>query len=132
MTEGPGSDPEGGLQRVVGAVALREGRVLMAQRAKGRFEGFWEFPGGKVEDGESDEEALRRELKEELGVEAGVHHLIAVGRDGATELWCYAVDFDGEPLALEHKALRWVPLGELAALRTPPADARTISALTRL
>jgi len=118
--------------RVVGAVAVRDGRVLMAQRATGRFTGFWEFPGGKVEDGESDQVALRRELEEELGVRAAVHQLIAVGRDGATELWCYAVEFDGEALALEHQALRWVPLAELQALATPPADAPTISALTRL
>lgn len=117
---------------MVGAVALRDGLVFMAQRSSGPFAGCWEFPGGKVEPGESDQDALRRELQEELGVQATVHQFIAVGRHGPVELWCYAVTLQGEPSAREHLALRWVPLGELRDVPTPPADGPTIDALTRL
>lgn len=118
--------------RVVGAIALRDGQVFMAQRSRGRYAGCWEFPGGKVEHGESDADALRRELEEELAVHARIHQLVAVGRDGPVELWCYAVSFEGEPKPLEHSAVRWVPLEELRHLDTPPADGPAIEALTGL
>ena len=104
----------------------------MAQRSRGRYAGFWEFPGGKVEQGESDQAALQRELEEELEVRAKVHQLIAIGRDGPVELYCYAVSFEGVPRPVEHLAVRWVPLEELSGLATPPADGPAIDALTGL
>ena len=120
------------LRRVVGGVARREadGAVLMARRPPGgRHGGLWELPGGKVEAGESDAEALARELLEELGVVAEVGALIAVGQDERVELWCYAVRLSGEPQALDHDALCWVSPDDLHRLPTPPADQPTIDAL---
>lgn len=120
------------LLRVVGGVARREsdGAVLMARRPPGgRHGGLWEFPGGKVEAGETDEEALARELLEELGAVAEVGALIAMGQDERIELWCYAVRLLSEPQALDHDALCWVSPDDLRALPSPPADQPTIDAL---
>ena len=115
--------------RVVGAVALRGGQVLLAQRGPGSYEGLWEFPGGKVERGEDDRVALAREIEEELGVAVVVGDFVAVGRDERIELHCYRVELRGEPEALEHLALAWFPLAELSAVEVPPADVPAIEAL---
>ena len=115
--------------RVVGGAAIRGDAVLMARRGPGSYEGLWEFPGGKVEPGESDEAALARELAEELRVQVTVHEFLGVGRDERIELFCYRVGFDGEPHNVEHTELRWVPLRELAEIPVPPADIPTVEAL---
>lgn len=115
--------------RVVGGAALRGGRVLMAQRRGGHYDGLWEFPGGKVEAGETDAVALARELSEELGIDVVVHEWLGTGHDDKVELHCYRVAFEGEARALEHAALRWVPLDELAGVAVPPPDVPTVDAL---
>ncbi len=103
--------------------------MLMAQRGPGSYEGLWEFPGGKVEPGEDEREALRRELLEELGVDARVGEHLATGCDERVELRCYRVELMGEPAALEHAALAWFRLSELADLPVPPADVPAVRAL---
>lgn len=115
--------------RVVGAVAVRDGSVLLARRGPGSYEGLWEFPGGKVEPGEDDRAALAREIEEELGVAVTVTEHVATGSDERIELHCYRVRFAGEPQALEHSELAWFPLGQLASLDVPPADVPAIQAL---
>jgi len=115
--------------RVVGGVAIRDGRVLMARRPAGRHAGLWEFPGGKVEPGEDDPTALARELLEELAVPVVVRDLVARGTDGRVVLSCYRVDLLADPLPLYHDRLAWIPLGDLPALPTPPADRATVLAL---
>jgi 8-oxo-dGTP diphosphatase len=116
--------------RVVGAVIQRRGRVLMARRPEGRrHAGLWEFPGGKVEPGEDDRSALARELLEEMAVASVVGELVAEGTDERVVLACYRVEMLGEPVALFHDRLAWIPLDELASLPTPPADQATIVAL---
>lgn len=116
--------------RVVGAVAVRAGAVLMARRPPGRrHEGLWEFPGGKVEKGEDDATALARELLEELGAPCVVGPLVAESGDERVVLACYRVELLGEPIALFHDQLAWIPLEQLPDVETPPADRATVLAL---
>ncbi|HJN73365.1 MAG TPA: (deoxy)nucleoside triphosphate pyrophosphohydrolase [Myxococcota bacterium] len=115
--------------RVVGAVAVVDGRVLLARRGPGSYEGRWEFPGGKVEAGEDDRAALAREIREELAVSVRVSEHLATGSDERIELHCYRVQLDGEPRALEHTELAWFPLSALASVDVPPADVPAVEAL---
>lgn len=118
------------LLRVVGAVVQRGEQVLLAQRAPGGAHGgLWEFPGGKVEVGESDRSALARELREELGVDAAVGELVGVGEDNTVALWCYRCTLLGTPQALEHNALQWFPIAEVDLESMPPADHPALRAL---
>jgi 8-oxo-dGTP diphosphatase len=122
--------------RVVAAV-LRDaaGRVLIAQRAPGkRMAGYWEFPGGKIAPGESSEQALTRELAEELGVALRRCHPLLQLRhdypDRVVELEVFMVDdYGGEPQGLEAQALKWVAAAQLAAQALLPADRPIIEAL---
>jgi len=104
---------------VVGAAVVRDGRVLACRRtAPPAAAGRWEFPGGKVEPGESPEVALVRELHEELGVEGTV----TVWLDGAAaigdthELRVAVVAITGEPAPVEHDAVRWLGPEELGGV----------------
>jgi 8-oxo-dGTP diphosphatase len=101
---------------VVGAAVVRDGRVLACRRtAPPAAAGRWEFPGGKVEPGESPEAAVVRELREELGVEASVTRWL----DGAAaigdthELRVAVVAIAGDPAPVEHDAIRWLGPAEL-------------------
>jgi len=122
--------------RVVAAV-LRDasGRVLIAQRPAGKhMAGYWEFPGGKIAPGESSEQALRRELAEELGVSLRrCHPLLQLRHDYAdrvVELDVFVVDdYGGEPSGLEAQALKWVAAAELGGQALLPADRPIIEAL---
>jgi len=116
--------------RVVAAIIETDGRVLVARRAfEKRHGGLWEFPGGKCEPDESDEDALARELIEELGVElthAGVP--LASLRDPASpfEIVFIPVDIRGEPECLEHLEIRWVSIADLEMLPLAPTDRRFV------
>ncbi len=98
---------------VVAAVIEREGRVLICQRKLGRHALKWEFPGGKIERGESPEEALRRELREELRIDASIGALIhrqtvRYGNGPVIHLRFYRVtDFAGEPVNTEFERIAW-------------------------
>ena len=101
---------------VVAAVIEREGRVLIAQRKKtGEHPLKWEFPGGKVEPGETPEAALVRELKEELaidariGAEIGRYEYQYEGRWPILLMFYRVVEFVGEPKNLEFEQIMWVP-----------------------
>ena len=126
--------------RVVAGAWLRDGAVLAALRpADKALGGFWELPGGKVEPGESDAMALRRELYEELGVQLEIGACFAEdvksrSRDGGLHLVAMLVhdgDERHEPVALEHDALSWVPLDDLGRLRWADGDQRLLEALVR-
>ncbi|MGY1811108.1 (deoxy)nucleoside triphosphate pyrophosphohydrolase [Blastococcus sp. SYSU D00669] len=129
--------------QVVGAAIVDGPRVLVAQRSGGPYDGCWEFPGGKVEPGESDLSALVRELHEELGVdvvpqafvgEVLLDGVVAGGEPGASTLrvWWARLAAGGEPVALEHAELRWVPADELDALEWIPADRPLLPAVRAL
>jgi len=122
-----------GLTRSLTVVAAvirdADGRVLLTRRPDDRhMGGLWEFPGGKVDDGEAPADALVRELREELGVAAGIERPItfAVHEEQGLRilLLFYAAHvLDGEPKGKEGQAVAWVPVTELASYPTPPADA---------
>ena len=114
---------------VVCAIIVREGgTVLVCQRASGgHLGGLWEFPGGKVEEGESPEQALCRELREELAIEVSCERAMSAvdwdyGR-GPMRLLPYVCRIiTGEPQALEHAALRWCCVEDLPSLDWAAAD----------
>ncbi len=121
------------------AVALIDsaGRVLVAQRPEGKeHAGLWEFPGGKIEPGESPESALVRELAEELGIAVDPASLSPLtfgseprGRRHLLLLLYRCSAWVGEPRAIDAAAIRWVDPADLMALDMPPADRPFISTL---
>lgn len=122
---------------VVGAVIVRDGLVLCAQRGPGGpLAGLWEFPGGKVEPGESPRDALRREIQEELGcrVHVGAEvttttHVYDFGEVRLTTYRCELVD--GTPRLTEHAALIWLTPAELERLAWAPADVPAVRLVAR-
>jgi 8-oxo-dGTP diphosphatase len=123
---------------IVAAAIITDGRVLACERsAPPEVAGRWEFPGGKVESGETDEQALARECAEELGVRVEVGDRI--GPDvslahGRAVLRVFAVRLLGGdvPRNLEHTAMRWLSVDELDTVRWLPADKPIVAALPPL
>jgi 8-oxo-dGTP diphosphatase len=122
---------------VVGAVIVREGLVFCAQRgAEGNLPGKWEFPGGKIESGESASKALKREIREELncGVRVGeqvasTDHAYEFGIVSLTTFYCELSD--GEPVLSEHQASAWLSPSDLSSLDWAPADLPAVDAIQR-
>ena len=114
--------------RVIAAVVSRGDEVLVCQRPHHkRHGGLWEFPGGKCEPGESDADAARRELHEELGIEVievGEPELVIADPDSPFLIVFTPVRIAGEPTCHEHIALRWAESNELADLPLAPSDRR--------
>lgn len=122
---------------VVGAIILRDDLVLCAQRGERmKLPGLWEFPGGKVEAGESEQDALIREIDEELRC------MVAVGAHVDTTTYAYdfgkvtlstyyATLIAGEPSATKHAALRWVAASALPELQWAPADLPAVEKVVR-
>ena len=123
------------LRVIVAAVIVMDGRVLACERsAPAEVAGRWEFPGGKVEAGETDAQALARECAEELGVRVAVG--ARVGPDvslahGRAVLRVFAVTLlNGDrPRALEHAAMRWLAADELDSVPWLPADQPIVAEL---
>lgn len=122
---------------VVGAVLVRDDRVLAAQRGPTMaLAGRWEFPGGKIEPGESPQKALVRELREELLCEVKVGDHVETNSHtydfGVVRLATYFVTLvSGEPRATEHSQLRWIAVPDLRAIDWAPADLPAVEAVIR-
>lgn len=124
--------------RVVAALIRRGDTVLVQQRAAHKTRGgLWEFPGGKVEAGESDEDALARELREELGVEAEIGErldgVVHAYDDLTVEVLLYRADIaaDVEPQAHDAAQVAWVLTRELGALEFVDADGPIVARVAR-
>lgn len=113
---------------VVTALIQREGKILLGQRPEGHsLAGVWEFPGGKIEMNELPEEALQRELREEIGIHAEIGELVLASSHcyGATGilLLFYNVRFwKGEIKPVHHAELKWVTPKQLSGLKLPEAN----------
>ena len=121
--------------KVVGAVFADGPRILAAKRRPGKsMAGFWEFPGGKIEPGETPQEALARELHEELGIEAAIGEHVTTtvhAYEFATiELATYLCTITkGTPTLTDHDEVRWVPRNQLHELKWAPADIPAVDIL---
>ena len=121
---------------VVGAAVLRDGKVLASRRTgPPRLAGLWEFAGGKVEDGESDVQALVRELREELGCEAQIGERVGpdllIGDTAVMRVYL-ATLVSGEPQLRDHDAHRWLGPEELDDVAWIPVDAPVVEILRQL
>ena len=125
------------MTKIVVAGIIRRGNLLLAcqRRLDDRFPGKWEFPGGKVEEGESPEDALRRELEEELGIRAEIGERVWQARHQypnfpPVELDFFEItNFIGEPVNLAFEQIRWVRPDELPALDFLEADLALVAKL---
>lgn len=132
-----------------------EGRVLATQRGYGDWKGWWEFPGGKTEPGETREEALRREIREELSAEICIDRFLCTvehdypgqtsGKTASAKeqpsqsspsfhltMHCFLCSLPSGAMHLnEHEAARWLRKGELDSVRWLPADMQVLEALER-
>ena len=113
--------------RVAAALIFHEGRLFAARRGYGAWRDYWEFPGGKIEPGETPEEALAREIREEL--DTGVTVLAPAGSveydypDFHLSMQCFRCEITaGEPKLLEHEAARWLRREDLYSVEWLPAD----------
>ncbi|HEX7338325.1 MAG TPA: (deoxy)nucleoside triphosphate pyrophosphohydrolase [Rhodanobacteraceae bacterium] len=125
------------LQVAAGVLVDDVGRVLLASRPPGKqLAGMWEFPGGKLEAGESVVAALRRELREELDIEADAIEPVALidvpWRAGARPLCLHAhrvLNWQGTPRPCEGQSLVWLAPGDVPLTRLAPADRHILGAL---
>ncbi len=119
--------------RVVAAVVRRGDTLLVCQRPRHKQHGgLWEFAGGKCEPGESDRDAIARELHEELGVavnDVGAALFVARDPGGVYEIVFLPVEISGEAVAHEHAALGWFSLDALATMALAPSDAAFVRSL---
>lgn len=112
---------------VVAAVILQDGKLFATQRGYGEWKDWWEFPGGKIESGETPEEALKREIREELATEIEVKELFTtIDYDYPKfhlTMHCYLCTIlNGQPSLLEHEDARWLEMNEVNSVRWLPAD----------
>ena len=114
-----------------------EGRIFATQRGYGEWEGWWEFPGGKMETGEGREEALRREIWEELETRIAIERLVTTVEYDYPKFhltmhcfWCHVEQ--GALTLKEHEAARWLGKEELDSVRWLPADWDVVELLKKM
>ncbi len=119
---------------VVAAIIVDDEKILATQRGYGEFEGGWEFPGGKVEAGETPEQAIVREIREELNANIRVDEfLVQVEHDYPTfhlSMKCFICSLDGSGFQLlEHHAARWLDMANIDSVDWLPADIKVVDAI---
>ena len=116
---------------VVAAIIKKDNKILATQRGYGEFEGLWEFPGGKIEDGETKEEALVREIKEELNadiiVEKFALYLEWQYPNFYLYMSCFECVLESDIELLEHMGARWLSLDELDSVEWIQADIKAVN-----
>ena len=122
---------------VVAAIIYKDGGYFATQRGYGEFEGMWEFPGGKIEEGETAEFALKREIQEELGIDITIDKFLCTTEYDYPSfhltMHCYICCIaSGEIELREHKSARWLRPEELGCVEWLPADKDVISRLHSL
>ena len=120
--------------RAVAAIIRKDDKIFATQRGYGEWQDWWEFPGGKMEAGETPEEALVREIREELSAEISVDEfLCTVEYDYPAfhlTMHCYLCSLVTEALHLnEHEAAKWLGKDELLSVKWLPADVKVVEAL---
>ena len=122
-------------KHVVAAIIRDGDKILSTMRGHGEYRGFWEFPGGKVEEGETPEEAVAREIKEELDAEIEVGELLTVVEfdypDFHLSMSCFWASLkEGSSITLlEHDAAKWLTLEDIDSVGWLPADEDVIKAI---
>jgi mutator protein MutT len=119
---------------VVAAVIEQDGRFLVGRRLRGtHLAGYWEFPGGKAREGEALDEALRREIQEELNTGVSglteIFHTRHAYTDRSIDLHFFRGTLEGLPEPALGQELRWISREEFAGLSFPPADAELLAKL---
>jgi 8-oxo-dGTP diphosphatase len=123
---------------VVTALISREGKLLVGRRPEGQsLPGLWEFPGGKIELGETPEEALHRELKEELGIDAEIGELALAtthnyGQTGIVLLFFHVHFWKGELRSVHHTEVKWASPADLNNWPLPEANRKILGRLLAL
>lgn len=124
--------------QVTCGIILKDGKVLVAQRSEAMFLPLkWEFPGGKIMEGESEEECLKRELREELNISITIKDKLTTSvfdyGDFTVALIPFLVEYvDGEVILHEHRQIGWFARHELTALDWAPADVSILEEFLRL
>ena len=118
----------------VAAIIQRDGAYFATQRGYGEFEGMWEFPGGKIEPGERPEDALQREIQEELGIDITINRLLCTTDYDYPSfhltMHCYLCKIkSGEIELREHKSARWLTAETLDSVEWLPADKEIVAPL---
>ena len=121
---------------VVAAIICKENKIFATQRGYGDWKDWWEFPGGKMEVGETPEEALKREIREELSAEINVDKFLCTVEHDYPKfhltMHCYLCSLQAETLHLnEHEAARWLAKDELSNVNWLPADIKVLEVLTQ-
>lgn len=117
---------------VVAAIVIKDGRVFASQRGYGEWKGWWEFPGGKIEPSEKPQDALMREIREELATEIEVGDLLTVIEYDYPKfhltMYCFLCTIiGGQYTLLEHKDACWLTSEELDSVKWLPADLGILS-----
>lgn len=121
--------------QVAGAIIKKDDLILIAQRKSGEFQGLWEFPGGKLENNETSEEALIREIKEELEIDIEINEFLITAKHDYPSFHlnmdCFLCSIKNDITTLnDHSAIAWIPLDiEINSIHWVPADVQVMQAI---